>query len=252
MSWRRRTSSADHGLAEAVSETLQAEGVSEAERAPLGRLRRARLTAEMLAVFIGAPLLMQIAVFHFGVPLFYALPPACVAFLAFLYFDRSFNLRQEFSRSVSKKTLISIATIFVLGCALATALVALFLPGHLFALAAERPGKWLKILVLYPFTSVLPQELAYRTFFFHRYGALFRNPQTRIVANAAFFSFGHILFRNWIALAGTFITGLLFAWRYERTRTFAAVYVEHVLWGWFAFTVGLGVYFFTGVRNPAW
>ena len=49
-----------------------------------------------------------------------------------------------------------------------------------------------------------------------------------------------------------FIGGALFAWRYERSRSFWAVWVEHVLWGWLVFTVGLGVFFFTGVANPSW
>ena len=73
-----------------------------------------------------------------------------------------------------------------------------------------------------------------------------------IAANALAFGFGHILFRNWIAIGGTLAGGALFAWRYERTRSFWAVWAEHTLWGWLVFTVGLGVFFFTGVKNPSW
>jgi uncharacterized protein len=120
----------------------------------------------------------------------------------------------------------------------------------LFALASERPGRWLKIMTLYPFTSVLAQEFVYRVFFFHRYGPLFSNRWLLIAANALAFGFAHILFRNWIAVAGTLAGGVLFAWRYERTRSFWAVWTEHTLWGWLVFTVGLGIYFFTGVNNP--
>lgn len=214
--------------------------------------RRGWLAAEMMAIFVGAPLLMQAAIFHYGVPLFYALPPVCAAFLAFLYFDRSFSLAREFARRPSRQTLVSILLIFAAGGAISALLVAMLLPQHLFALAAERPGKWAKIMALYPFTSVLPQELVYRTLFFHRYAALFSRDWTRIGVNAVLFAFGHILFRNWVAIGVTFAAGLLLAWRYERTRSFQAVYIEHVLWGWFAFTIGLGAYLFTGIRNPAW
>lgn len=214
--------------------------------------RRIQLWVEFLLLFVIAPLLMRHAVYAYNVPLFYALPPVLALMLAVLYFDDSFNLRREIMRGISFVTLRSILLIFAAGALLVAALVAITMPDRLFALAAERPGKWLKIMVLYPFTSVLAQEFAYRVLFFHRYGPLFPNRFVLIVVNALVFALGHIIFRNWIAFAGTFFAGLLFAWRYERTRSYWAVWFEHVLWGWLVFTVGLGVFFFTGVKNPAW
>lgn len=214
--------------------------------------RRIALIIEFGLLFIAAPLVMRVAVFDYGVPLFYALPPVLVLMIALLFADPSFNLKRELMRVFSFATFYSILILFAIGSTLVVILVAKTMPERLFALAAERPGKWLKITVLYPFTSVLAQELVYRVFFFHRYGPLFKNRLVLIAANAFVFAFGHILFRNWIAIAATFLGGLLFAWRYERTRSFWAVWVEHVFWGWLVFTVGLGVYFFTGVANPAW
>ncbi len=214
--------------------------------------RRIVLILEFAVLFIVAPLIMRIAVFEYGVPLFYALPPVLVLMIVLLFADPTFNLRRELMRLFSFATLYSILIMFAIGAAVVVYAMAKLMPDRLFALAAERPGKWAKIMTLYPFTSVLAQELVYRVYFFHRYGPLFKNRWTLILANAFVFAFGHILFRNWIALAATFLGGLLFAWRYERTRSFWAVWVEHVLWGWLVFTVGLGVYFFTGVANPAW
>ena len=214
--------------------------------------RRLQLWAELGLLFVATPMLMRIAVFDYGVPLFYALPPVLAGFLAFLYFDPSFSLREEARRGFSVSTLISILATFLAGSIVVAGLVAVAMPERLFALASERPGLWLKIMTLYPLTSVLPQEFAYRVFFFHRYGPLFGSKWSLILANALAFGFGHVLFRNWIAVGGTFVIGLLLAWRYERTRSFWAVYFEHVLWGWLVFTIGLGVYFFTGVKNPAW
>lgn len=213
---------------------------------------RLRLWAEFGLLYVGLPLLMRVAVFDYRVPLFYALPPVLIAFVAFLRFDRRFSLKQEIARLPDRSTLKSILTMFLAGSAIVALLVAALMPERLFALAAERPGLWLKIMVLYPFTSVLAQEFAYRVFFFHRYGVLFQSRWSLIFANALAFGFGHILFRNWIAVGGTFAIGLLLAWRYERTRSFWAVYTEHVLWGWLVFTIGLGAFFFTGVKNPAW
>jgi uncharacterized protein len=214
--------------------------------------RRLRLWAELGVLFVATPMLMRIAVFDYGIPLFYALPPVLIGFLAFLYFDPSFSLKEEARRGFSTSTLTSILLTFLTGSIVVAGLVAAIMPDRLFALAAERPGLWLKIMTLYPLTSVLPQEFAYRVFFFHRYGLLFRSRRSLILANALAFGFAHVLFRNWIAVGGTFVVGLLLAWRYERTRSFWAVYFEHVLWGWLVFTIGLGVYFFTGVKNPAW
>lgn len=214
--------------------------------------RRLQLWLEFALIYIGLPMLMRFAVFDFRVPLFYALPPVLVGFLAFLYFDKSYSLKQELARGPDRATVVSIFVTFAIGSLVVAGLVAAIMPDRLFSLAAERPGLWLKIMTLYPFTSVLAQEFAYRVFFFHRYGVLFSSRWTLIVANALAFGFGHILFRNWIAVGGTFVVGLLLAWRYERTRSFWAVYIEHVLWGWLVFTIGLGVYFFTGVKNPAW
>lgn len=214
--------------------------------------RRRRLIAELILVFVLAPFVMRYAVYHHDIPLFYALAPVLLGMVALLAFDHSFDVGREFAHWPQRATIVSIALFFVFGAGVVTAAVAIAMPERLFALAIERPTRWMKIMALYPFTSVLAQEAVYRVFFFHRYGPLFRSTAMLCVVNAGVFALGHVLFRNWIAVGGTFAIGLVLAWRYQRTGNFFAVYVEHVLWGWLVFTVGLGVYFFTGVRNPAW
>jgi membrane protease YdiL (CAAX protease family) len=47
----------------------------------------------------------------------------------------------------------------------------------------------------------------------------------------------------------SFFGGLIFAWRYLRTNSFWAVALEHALYGNLIFTIGLGVYFFTGISS---
>jgi uncharacterized protein len=214
--------------------------------------RRLWLIAELGLLFIASPILMRIAVYDYHVPLFYALPPVLLLMIVLLFADPTFRLRRELMYPFSFPTLYSILILFAIGAAAVIWGMARMMPDQLFALASERPGKWLKIMVLYPFTSVLAQELVYRVFFFHRYGPLFPNRWTLIAANALAFGFAHILFRNWIAVIATLVGGALFAWRYERTRSFWAVWTEHTLWGWLVFTVGLGIYFFTGIKNPSW
>ena len=52
--------------------------------------------------------------------------------------------------------------------------------------------------------SVYPQELIYRTFYFHRYSSLFRNKTLFIFLNAILFSLAHLFFRNALVLILTF------------------------------------------------
>jgi hypothetical protein len=51
------------------------------------------------------------------------------------------------------------------------------------------------------------------------------------------------------AVLATTAGGLLLAVRYAMTRSYWAVFIEHTIWGWLVFTIGLGRYFFTGVSN---
>lgn len=215
--------------------------------------RRAWLAVELAVIFVGAPFLMQHAVYEWGVPVFAALPPVLLGMIIYLLLDRTFSVGRELKPALRWRDLGSVLVIFAAGAAVITWYVSEYMPQRFLALPRERPDTWIKILCLYPFTSVLAQEFVYRSFFFHRYGPLFgRHVWLLLIVNAAAFGLGHLMFRNGIAVWGTMTVGLLFGWRYYATRSFWTVWFEHVLWGWLVFTVGLGVYFFTGVRNPAW
>ena len=136
-----------------------------------------------------------------------------------------------------------------LGAAIAAATWAVF-PERFLAFPLYRTELWLLILLLYPLFSVIPQELVYRTFFFHRYGPLFGNVRwAAILINGALFGFAHIIFNNPIAVIGCMVVGTIIAYRYWMTRSFWAAWFEHALYGWLVFTVGLGHFFFTGVSN---
>jgi membrane protease YdiL (CAAX protease family) len=123
------------------------------------------------------------------------------------------------------------------GLALFTWLV---FPAEFFALLRYRPGVWLATVILYPVVSVYPQEVVYRTFWYHRYAALFPHRAARIAANAAVFGYMHVVYENYWAVALTALGGLLFAHTYERSGSTFAVSVEHALYGVWVFTVGLG------------
>jgi membrane protease YdiL (CAAX protease family) len=124
---------------------------------------------------------------------------------------------------------------------------ALASPSSLFAFPRHRPGPWLLVMLLYPI-SAWAQEVAYRPFFFRRYGALFERPRARILASAALFGWGHIAVNNLLAVVLATAAGVLFASTYERTRSTWLVTLEHALYGDFVFTVGLGPLFYSSAR----
>ena len=218
-------------------------------RKPLGLWRAWRI-AEMALLYVGAPLAMHHAVHQERIPLFVALLPVLAVVLAILAFDRTFSLRREAARGFGWRTLLSILVVFAVGTAGIAAWLQEHHPGWLFEFPRNRPDLWLMILLAYPFASVAAQEIVYRTFFFHRYGALFGAwTGAAILLNGVLFGFGHIVVGQPFAVVATTLSGLLFAARYSETRSFWAVFLEHTLWGAMVFTIGLGRYFFTGVAN---
>ena len=119
-------------------------------------------------------------------------------------------------------------------------------PALLFKFPREKPVLWVMVLCLYPFLSALPQEIIYRVFFFHRYATLFKTEQGRVLANATAFTLIHLIFGNVLAVVLSFAGGILFAHTYRARQSFLLVWLEHTLYGWTLFTVGLGWYFYHG------
>lgn len=219
-------------------------------RRPLTGARVAWLVTELALLFIAAPLAMHAAVHQARIPLFVALLPILGIVLTILLADRTFSLKAELARSIPWRTLLSILVVFAVGALGVWAWLKEAHPGWLFEFPRNRPDLWLTVMLAYPVVSVATQEIVYRTFFFHRYGPLF-GPRAglAIAANGVLFGFAHIVIGQPFAVVATILGGCLFAARYQETRSFWAVFVEHTLWGAFIFTIGLGRYFFTGISN---
>jgi len=129
---------------------------------------------------------------------------------------------------------------------LITAAIGLFTwgcyPERFFLLVREQPLLWAAVLLLYPIFSVIPQEITFRRFFYHRYRMLFG--RAALWANALLFAYIHIVFGNIVAVAFTFVGGALFALTYERSRSVLLVSVEHACYGLALYTFGLGNFFY--------
>lgn len=216
----------------------------------IGARWRVRLVAEMAVLFVAAPLAIIVAVHGLRVPLFMMLPPVLLALVAYLLADRSFHVRAELRRGFPLSELGYILATFAVAATIVATVVAVWLPAQFLSFPRYAPRLWLFVMFAYPIASVLAQELIYRTFFFHRYGVLFGHRRWLAIAvNGALFGFAHIIFGSIVSVLLTAIAGFLLAYRYERTRSFWAVWLEHSLYGGLVWTVGLGRYFFTGVSG---
>jgi membrane protease YdiL (CAAX protease family) len=116
-------------------------------------------------------------------------------------------------------------------------------PDRMFSLVRHRPGFWALVMVIYPVLSVYPQELLYRRYLFSHYRSLFRSNWLLVAVSAVVFGWLHIIFRNYLACIFTLIGGIFFADTFRRTRSLWLACIEHILYGQFIFTIGLGEYF---------
>ena len=126
--------------------------------------------------------------------------------------------------------------------------VRIFAPEFLFSLVRRQPLFWALIMLLYPVLSVCPQEFLYRAFFFQRYQPLFGSGRGMIAASSLAFSFVHIIFGNWLAVALCCLGGLLFSLTYQRSGSLLLASIDHALFGNFIFTIGLGQFFHHGPK----
>ena len=200
---------------------------------------------ELILLFIGLPIL-----YYFDKIPFHKSIPLLIVFLLLLFFimnDKKFDRRfigfnsfSEWKPLLMRFLLLAIASII---------LVRIISPGYWFILPRERFLLWIMIMVFYPLWSAFPQEFIYRTWFFHRYRDMIPNEKVFFLVNAALFSFSHIIFRNWFAVVLTFFGGLMFAFTYRKSNSLLVVFTEHMLYGNFIFTVGIGQYFYLPL-NP--
>jgi membrane protease YdiL (CAAX protease family) len=122
--------------------------------------------------------------------------------------------------------------------------VLVWAPDRLFDFPRTRPLLWLAVMALYPLLSAFPQEAVYRAFLFRRYAPILKSDRARTLASVLAFSFLHIVFANWVAVALTLPAGWIFARTYRRTGSLFLVSLEHAAYGCVIFTVGLGRFFY--------
>jgi uncharacterized protein len=207
---------------------------------------RILLAVEFSLLFLGLPLLIYYRVLP-NLPIPYLILGGLTVYFL-LRRDPSFDAARLFSfRGIGQNlpVLLLRDAVFLILLGLA---VRFFAPNLLFSLVKRAPGFWALIMLLYPLLSVVPQELLYPVFFFHRYQPLFGSGWTMLLASALAFGLVHIILGNWLAVALCTMGGLLFALTYQHSGSLLLTCVDHALFGNFIFTIGLGRFFYHGSR----
>ena len=159
--------------------------------------------------------------------------------IVILYFDKSFSFT-SLRKKIDWKFIIIFSLIFL---SLSFLYVILVDKDLLFIFPKTNFELWLLVILIYPFLSVIPQEIVYRVFFFQRYFPNERSFYFLTLLNMIVFSYGHIVFNNVHAILITAIVSPIFTYAYLKKSFFTCV-ILHALGGQIIFTLGLGKYFF--------
>jgi membrane protease YdiL (CAAX protease family) len=202
---------------------------------------KARKIVELLILYGLLPVIVMLDLWN--VPLMAILLFMGITVYLYLIYDPSFDRRTFLNWKQGRAELGRILLMFGISAIMMVMLIWIIDADKMFLLLRTNPWLLLMISVFYPVFSVVPQGLAYRSMFFHRYGELFPGDELKIIFSAVAFSFGHVLYKNWLVLALTFVAGLIFSYRYFKTKSLAISVLEHSLYGVWLFTCGLGYFF---------
>ena len=159
--------------------------------------------------------------------------------LVILYFDKTF-LFTSLKKKIDWKFVIIFSVIFFF---LGFFYVLLVDKNLLFIFPKTNFKLWLIVIFIYPFLSVIPQELVYRVFFFQRYFPNINRFYFPVFLNLVVFAYGHLVFSNMHAIIITAIVSPIFTYAYLK-KSFWTCVILHTLGGQIIFTLGLGKYFF--------
>lgn len=201
---------------------------------------------EMVGIFVVLPIVMWFGRHILSSRVIATILAVALFCLIVLLRDPTFDRRRLYSLGRWKQGLQRILVIFIPAALALAVVVAFLLPERFLGFPRSEPRFWAVVMVAYPVFSVYPQELIFRTFFFHRYRELLPSMQARIFASAVAFGLAHLFFGNWLAPVMSTAGGWLFARTYARSGSTLQCSVEHALWGDAIFTIGLGWYFYGG------
>ena len=199
--------------------------------------------SEMLLLFLGMPILVYLTITDLTTWVMPLLGLTGLACLAVLLADNQFKRFRLWNFDGIGAHMLAALRLFLPWACLVSIAIYMLFPDLFLALPMQAPGFWLLTLLIYPLVSVIPQEIIFRTYFFHRYKHILPSKNARWAFSTFFFGLAHLVYGNWIAVVLSWIGGAIFGYRYMHSRSTVAVVVEHSLWGSFLFTIGLGAFF---------
>ncbi len=203
------------------------------------------LWLEFITLFIGVPFLLYFTASRLGI--YIALWGA--GLYAFLMLRRQPDYAWRkiwhgagWDEGAKRRALLR----FLILAGLLAVVTLVLVPERFMRFPLDRFPLWLAVMVFYPILSIVPQELALRSFYFMRYDGILTEKYSGIVINGLLFGLSHIILNNWIAPTFCAVGGMIFAHSYQQHRSLKWAVIEHSLYGCWVFTVGIGRYFFTG------
>ena len=204
----------------------------------ISRDQKLCLIFELIVLFVLTPAGVYKLLYGFHIPLFMILPPVFLFFIVFLIIDRNFSWQETFGRGIRRRDIANVLAFFAIGGPAIVLFAYYNVPTRFLQFPEDGQPAWAMVMFLYPLISVTTQEIMFRVYFFQRYRPLFvGDREGAIVLNAALFAFSHIVFQHVTTLVIAFLGGLLLAWRYQTSRSYWVVVLEHTLYGNLIFTV---------------
>ncbi|MFO7911638.1 MAG: CPBP family intramembrane glutamic endopeptidase [Desulfotignum sp.] len=208
--------------------------------------KKLRLKIECLVLFFMVP----IALYWFRHMLAFKLAPVLLlsAFICLIYLfsDKTFD-RSVLWKMPDLSTHMQHILITLMGISLFLGLFTYLLYENLFLVfPINRPNAALIFVLLYPLLGALPQEIIFKSFFFHRYGDIFPGQVSLVVLNGLSFGLFHLWYANMIAPVFSIFAGMILGYRYLKTQSLLITSIEHSIMGIFLYLIGLGWFFYSG------
>jgi len=205
---------------------------------------RIQRLAELLVLFLVPPVVIGwLAAAGARIPVLAILWGTGVPVALYLAWTAPAQLRAAILRPWKGGEVLRIGALLLVGAGGLLAYVLWVHPERLFEMPRQKPLAWAALIALYPPLSVLPQEILFRAFFFHRYERIWSGTGPVVLASALAFGLSHVFYGSWLAFGLATAGGVLFAWTYARTGSLALVVLEHSLYGTVLYTIGLGGFF---------
>lgn len=201
-----------------------------------------KLWSELIILFVALPIAVLFWINHVADWLMPILAIVCLFCLCVLLADKQFQRIRLWHWEDYGRHLKSTLKLFLPWASLLALCVYLIKPELFLHWPINEPWMWVVTLLVYPVVSVIPQEIIFRTFFFHRYKRILPSRNARWILSTFVFGLAHLIYGNWVAVVISWFGGAIFGYRYMQTNSTPIVVIEHAIWGSFLFTIGLGSY----------